>query len=156
MRKAFSMIEIIFVIVIIGILAAVAIPKLAANRNNATSSLCAKEVGQLIHEIGNMYIAKGYTKFKDIPISRISNVLTSAGASEKGIVENASTTVDSTGITYECEGEAVVKLVGNLQISEYNLTITDQNPVTPVGIGAKEKLIKQNIMFASGVRNYKL
>ncbi len=34
-KKAFTMIELIFVIVVIGILAAVAIPKLAMNRNDA-------------------------------------------------------------------------------------------------------------------------
>ena len=36
MRKAFTMLEIIFVIVIIGILSAVAIPKFATNRDDAT------------------------------------------------------------------------------------------------------------------------
>ncbi len=35
-KKAFSMIELVFVIVIIGILAGIAIPKLAATRNDAT------------------------------------------------------------------------------------------------------------------------
>ena len=55
MRKAFTMIEIIFVIVIIGVLASVAIPKLQSLRDNATASTCVHEVGQFINELTQRY-----------------------------------------------------------------------------------------------------
>jgi prepilin-type N-terminal cleavage/methylation domain-containing protein len=47
-RTAFSMIEVIFVIVILGILAAVVIPKLVVNKNDAEASKLALELGDCI------------------------------------------------------------------------------------------------------------
>lgn len=60
-REAFSMIELIFVIVILGILAAVALPKLAATRSDATASTLASMVATCINEAGGRYVR--YTKF---------------------------------------------------------------------------------------------
>jgi len=52
MKKAFTMIELIFIIVIIGILAAVAIPKLAANRDDAEISNMLMELAVCIENVG--------------------------------------------------------------------------------------------------------
>jgi prepilin-type N-terminal cleavage/methylation domain-containing protein len=58
-RSGFTMIELIFVIVILGILAAVAIPKLAATRDDAEVSNIAQSIGIGIQEIANYVTSKG-------------------------------------------------------------------------------------------------
>lgn len=47
MKRAFTMIELVFVIVVIGILAAIAVPKLAATRDDAKIAKARATVGAL-------------------------------------------------------------------------------------------------------------
>ncbi len=59
MRQAFTMIELIFVIVILGILAAVAIPRLSATRDDANVVRMAQSINQAMVEIAVYATANG-------------------------------------------------------------------------------------------------
>ena len=69
MKKGFTMIELIFVIVILGILASVAIPRLTGTREDAEISAAIANLRTLLSDITTSYVAKGNfngTKWKDI------------------------------------------------------------------------------------------
>ncbi len=68
-RAGFTMIELIFVIVILGILAAVAIPKLAATRDDAKIAAAATNAGQIFQDVASYYTARG-----DINTTSISDI----------------------------------------------------------------------------------
>lgn len=59
MKKAFTMIELIFVIVILGILGAVAVPRLAASRDDAKTSALAQNITSGATEIAVYATAEG-------------------------------------------------------------------------------------------------
>lgn len=85
-RKAFTMIELIFVIVILGVLAAIAIPKINATRDDAENVKIAHSVMSGASEIASYAIANGMTKNN---LTQMSNMLTglieSGDASEPSI-----------------------------------------------------------------------
>ena len=59
MRRGFTMIELIFVIVIIGIFAAVAIPKLSATRDDAKVSTELNNLSTCVNDAGGSFTATG-------------------------------------------------------------------------------------------------
>lgn len=63
MNRAFTIIELIFVIVILGILAAIVTPKLVATRDDALVAKTATDLTTIIMEVGTYYTS--HNSFKD-------------------------------------------------------------------------------------------
>ena len=93
MKKGFTMIELIFVIVILGILASVAIPRLAATREDAEISAAIANLRTLVSDANAYYVAKGSfngVKWKDItnvPLTKNGGVpITTELATQEGFL----------------------------------------------------------------------
>ena len=80
MRKGFTMIELIFVIVILGVLASVAIPRLAATRDDAEVAKAATNLTTAVSDITAYYTAKGtFETGAQSDFSKITNALSKDG-----------------------------------------------------------------------------
>ena len=145
MKKAFTMIELIFVIVIIGILAAVAIPKLASTRDDAEASTCIHEIGQFTQELAATYAKEGNANYKTTLLKDMTNVqIVTAKTDGNGLVGAVATAlVPGTDITYACGGEIVVTYTGVNAGTDYNLTVAVEDAATnsPANEIAKKEVL---------------
>ena len=92
MKKGFTMIELIFVIVILGILASVAIPRLAGTRTDAEISATVANIRTLISDAASYYAVKG--EFAGAKWGDITNVSIRQGDSRKPVQANTNATDD--------------------------------------------------------------
>ena len=83
-KSGFTMIELIFVVVILGILASVAIPKLAATRDDAKISKLSSSIETAVHEIASYGASKGSTTEN---LGLMSNTLSALASA--GVVDNS-------------------------------------------------------------------
>lgn len=98
-KTAFTMIELIFIIVILGILASVALPKLAASKNDATASRIALELGDCIEMACGAYAKTGEFDINssscyDVSVSHLCFTLVSSDANGTLHVKHVSGSTD--------------------------------------------------------------
>ena len=80
MKKGFTMIELIFVIVILGVLASVAIPRLAATRDDAEVAKAATNLTTAVSDITAYYTAKGsFPTSVQRDFTKLTNALDKSG-----------------------------------------------------------------------------
>ena len=121
-RNGFTMIELIFVIVILGILAAVAIPKLMATRTDAQIAKNVQNLGAAVNEVSSYIVAKGSA---DNNISKMSSIIEQYESDGKADINTSDKSADVLG----CVKYKITEDSGN---GEINLTISHDSNTTAI------------------------
>ena len=151
MKKAFTMIELIFVIVIIGILASVALPRLASTRDDAKVSVLAQAIQSVKIEIASSIVASNKIPTTTEEMKTLSNTLNEL--SNFIVVNNkVINIIDTDHASQICK----VLTIDNSDISRIKLVLTDGAGTSAICKGL-QKLISNNntgITIAGNIVNY--
>ena len=141
MKKAFTMIELIFVIVILGILAAVAIPKLMATRSDAKISKMASNIQTAENEIAAYVTATGKFDSNGSVMSNVINEMEIAGTAVNDTSNKTTTfkTEDNSGKLEDC-----IKFDWK---NDHNLTVTHLNGSGDICKGVQKIVKATNIQI---------
>jgi len=154
MKKAFTIIELIFVILIIGLLASIAIPKMAQSRVDAHAIVCELEVTRVATEVSNFYTTLGHNLFLLAKVSDMTNInIVSNSGIPDGIVED---TKIGEGIEYQCDSIKIAKILYSydLTIQKFGLSIELYEGQTPASSSAFKVLKEKLNINAANERHY--
>ena len=136
-RDGFTLIEIIFVIVILGIVAMIAVPKFMATRDDARMVALAQNIATGASDIASFMVARGEA---DDDLSKMSNAL-------RSLVNRGEATVDTTnrsisvkaGNESECITIEIVSSNNDENLTLINKTTSDEECLV------LQKMIPENI-----------
>jgi general secretion pathway protein G len=110
-RAGFTMIELIFVIVILGILAAVAIPKLAATRDDAKVSGIVGNARTLVGDVTAFYTSQGEAGFTAASVEDVTNVPATVACGTTAVGESMYAAGGSAGTRLSlCDGSTAASV----------------------------------------------
>ena len=156
MKKGFTMIELIFVIVILGILAAVAIPKLNATRDDAESAKFATNISTILGDFQSYYTSQGeladaIKTMTNVAIKETSDAVGSIQVKGKDCLK---ITLDKTNslVTFKKADAADTKGVCDTVLKMDNVAqmLQSSNPCTGLGAPANGKATLSDAETAFG------